>query len=138
MSVPKSQRNESKLTCIVKAEELAVYTMQIVCNERNFPKRYRWCVTNEIVSETRSILRKLVLANSVRVEDVSGHNTRKRLQSEALAHCFALLTEINLAYKIFHLASDRVEFWTGLVINIQRLIRTWQASDDKRFEAQTH
>lgn len=138
MSVPKSQRNESKLTCIVKAEELAVYTMKIVCNEKTFPKRYRWCVTNEIVSETRSILRKLVLANSVRVEDEISHKARKQLQNEALAHCFALLTEINLSYKIFHLASDRVEFWTGLVVNIQRLIRTWQASDDKRFAKNTH
>lgn len=49
MSVVESKREEGELRALTKARELAVYTIRICCNENNFPKRYRWCITNKVV-----------------------------------------------------------------------------------------
>lgn len=49
MSVVKSKRGQGKLLVYTRANELAVYTIQICANEKHFPKRYRWCITNKIV-----------------------------------------------------------------------------------------
>ncbi len=49
MAVPEGKRTESKLAVQTKAIELAIYTVTICSNEKNFPKRYRWCLTNKIV-----------------------------------------------------------------------------------------
>mgnify|MGYP001049815168 CR=1 FL=1 len=46
MSVPKHRRTESKLEVQTKARELAKYTTTICANEKVFPKRDRWIVTN--------------------------------------------------------------------------------------------
>lgn len=48
MSVVESKREEGELRALTKARELAVYTIRICCNENNFPKRYRWCITNKV------------------------------------------------------------------------------------------
>ena len=58
MSVVKSKQTEGKLLVVTKARELAAYTIKICSNEKNFPKRYRWCITAKIVDfneETKKI-----------------------------------------------------------------------------------
>lgn len=47
MAVPEGKRTESKLAVQTKVIELAEYTITICSNEKNFPKRYRWCLTNK-------------------------------------------------------------------------------------------
>lgn len=49
MSVPKSKRGKSKMEVITKVNELTEYTIHICSNEKNFPKRYRWCLTSKII-----------------------------------------------------------------------------------------
>lgn len=49
MSVPASKRERGELAVFTKSSELTAYTVKICTNENNFPKRYRWCITNKIV-----------------------------------------------------------------------------------------
>ena len=84
MSVVQSKRGESDLTLITKANELATYTINICTNEKNFPKRYRWCITNKIVEFALDINNKINMANSVFVKDESDYLLRKGYQTEAL------------------------------------------------------
>ena len=65
MSVVASKRGEGKLLVLTKANELAVYTIRICSNERNFPKRYRWCITAKIVDSAMDISNYANMANSV-------------------------------------------------------------------------
>lgn len=48
MSVVKSKRTKSELEVVNKAIALASYTIHICSNEKNFPKRYRWCLTGKM------------------------------------------------------------------------------------------
>ena len=59
MSVPEGKRTESKLEVQTKAKQLAVYTVGICGNEKYFPKRDRWIITNRIVSTVLEIMEKV-------------------------------------------------------------------------------
>lgn len=135
MSVLSRLRSESELTVILKARELTVYTMTVCSNEKRFPKRYRWCLTGKLIDEAQELLRKLTFANSMRVDEPAESQRRRLMQAEAMAHSFCLLTEINLAFEFFGLPEREVRYWTGLIMEVQRLLKTWQKSDAARLGA---
>ena len=135
MSVLSRLRSESELTVILKARELTVYTMTVCSNEKRFPKRYRWCLTGKLIDEAHELLRKLTFANSMMVDEPAESQRRRLMQAEAMAHSFCLLTEINLAFEFFGLPEREVRYWTGLIMEVQRLLKTWQKSDAARLGA---
>jgi hypothetical protein len=135
MSVVKSKRGESKLKVITQANELATYTIHICSNEKCFPKRYRWCITAKIVDAAIDINNYVNMANSVRVEDDPAMwEIRKGYQVKGLAATFSLLSMMDIAYRTFGIEGKRMEHWTGLVIEVQNLIRSWNRSDKQRYE----
>lgn len=132
MSVEKSKRGEGKLLVITRANELAAYTIKICSNEKNFPKRYRWCISNKLVEAALSINNNIVAANSVYVaDDEQAYNLRRQYQTKALAETYALLSMIDIAYRTFGVESGRVEFWTHLTKEVQALLRNWRKSESK-------
>lgn len=132
MSVVKSQREETELTVITKANELTAYTIKICSNEKNFPKRYRWCITSKIVESSINIGNNIIKANSIYVQSAEDLAARSRYQKEALIETCALLNMISIAYETFGIESDRVKYWTQLVNSVQTLIRNWRKSDANR------
>ena len=133
MAVVKSKRGESELNVVTNSRKLAVYTIKICTNEKNFPKRYRWCVTNEIVKNTNIIHSNILKANSIYVKDESDYKLRKRYQNIALAEIGSLLGNMDIAYELFNISDKRMFYWTGLVIDVQNLLRNWKKSDTKRY-----
>lgn len=91
MSVVKSKRGENELDVITKSRELAVYTIKICTNEKNFPKRYRWCVTNEIVKSVKIIHSNIRKANEVFVKDDADYILRKDYQNRAISEIGSIL-----------------------------------------------
>lgn len=67
MSVPEGKRTESKLAFQTKAIELADYTTTICNNNKIFPKRDRWMITNRIIDKVVTILECTYEANDVYV-----------------------------------------------------------------------
>jgi hypothetical protein len=67
MSVPEGKRTESKLEVQTKAKELALYTVTVCGNEKVFPKRDRWVITNRIVSTALTIMEEVDTANDIYV-----------------------------------------------------------------------
>ena len=134
MSVVKSKRGTNDLDVITKSRDLAVYTIKITSNEKNFPKRYRWCITNEIVKSATSIHRNIIKANEIFIKDESDYKLRKHYQNKALAEVGALLGDMKIAYDLFGVDSNKMYHWTGLVIDVQILLRNWKKSDDKRYK----
>ena len=102
MSVVSGKRGTGDLTVITKANELVDYTLQICTNEKNFPKRYRWCVTNRIIDCTYEICDLIIHANAVyvRPEDDSFFR-RVSYQTQALELTEVLLNQIHRAYRRF-------------------------------------
>ena len=92
MSVIKSKREEGQLLVLTKARELCAYTVTVCKNEKNFPKRDRWILTQPIVTEALSVMSCIRHANSVRVETQQDYDYRRNQQVQAYAHAEALLT----------------------------------------------
>ena len=134
MSVVKSKRGETTLTVLTKARELSIYTIRICSNEKNFPKHYRWCITAKIVDATIDINNNVNMANAVYVKEAADRELRKAYQVRALAATYALLSMIDIAFCAFGIDSERVKYWTGLIVEVQNLIRNWRKSDTERYK----
>ena len=129
MSVPKSKRQEGELRVLTKANDLMAYTITVCSSEKNIPKRYRWCLTSRIIDTTADITDLIIHANSILVKsDADKLNLERRLQmvAEALELTYVLLNQVQIAYQIFKISSDRIEYWTGEIKELQRLLRGWK------------
>ena len=73
MSVIKAKRSEGKLQVLIQANNLCVYTVQICKNEKYFPKRDRWIMTQHIVHEALDVLCCIKRANAVNVATWGGY-----------------------------------------------------------------
>lgn len=135
MSVVKSKRGEGQLVVLTKASELAVYSIKICSNEKCFPKRYRWCITNKIVDAAVEISNNAVMANSVFVKDEFDYKLRKQYQTKALSSTYALLSMIDMAYRVFGIEAGRIEHWTRLTVEAQTMLRNWRKTDIERYKS---
>jgi len=133
MSVVKNKRTESRLEVITRARELAAYTIKICSNEKNFPKRYRWCVTSKIVDSAIGINSLINKANSIYVKTDEDFKQRRECQVEAMSETYGMLTMMDIAYYTFGMDSKRIDHWTGLVLELQQLLRKWRDSDFDRY-----
>lgn len=131
MSVVESKREEGELRALTKARELAVYTIRICCNENNFPKRYRWCITNKVVETALLINLYIEKANSVRLKNATEAEieTRRKYQTIAIAETYAMTNLISISRDLFGLKGDKVEHWTRLVKSVRTLARAWKNSE---------
>jgi hypothetical protein len=131
MSVVESKREEGELRALTKARELAVYTISICCNENNFPKRYRWCITNKVVETALLINLYIEKANSVRLKNAAEVEieTRRKYQTIAIAETYAMTNLISISRDLFGLKGDKVEHWTRLVKSVRTLARAWKNSE---------
>lgn len=132
MSVIVSKRGPQKFGVITKAIKLAVYTVKICANNKYFPKKYRWMLTNRIVTEALNIVLNLRKANNLNLNRPELHADRYSHQMEANGACEALLTLIEVAWGVMPLSENRIEYWTGMVIDVEESLKTWVDSDRKR------
>ena len=116
MSVVSGKRDQGRLKVLDRAYELSKYTLSIVRNEKVFPKSYRWLLSQKIVDETVEALGCIKRANSTKVQCYRDYEYRHNQQIQAYAHLEALLTYIDLAFNVLNISADRVEYWTGLVL----------------------
>jgi hypothetical protein len=114
--------------------ELAEYTITICSNEKNFPKRYRWCLTNKIVDTALEIMNDVNTANSIYVSTKGDYELRRHYQTNALAYTARLLGLMEVAYIKFNIPDKRIKYWTQLVVDARELIKKWRKSDSDRFK----
>ena len=130
MSVPVSKRSQSTCLAVCKADELCAYTVKICSNEKNFPKRYRWCLTNKIVDSAANVDRFASAANSIRVTDTVSHQIRRGYQLRSFAESKSLESMVRIAYNTFHIDDSRIEYWAQLIYDVQNLLYAWIKSEE--------
>lgn len=133
MSVPVGERRESRLEVFVQALDLVTYTLRITKNEKIFLPEYQRQVTDDIIETAKSIYIDAWDANNVRVTTKDDWRARRELQLRAARECNRLLSLIGIAKSSFHLKNKRVKFWTGKVLKVRGMIRSWNESDSKRY-----
>lgn len=90
MSVVKSKRTESKLEVLLVANQIAEYTIRICSNEKSFPKRYRWCLTNKLVDLAMDINNMVQEANAVYVKTARDYQIRRAHAAKGNNHKLVL------------------------------------------------
>ena len=134
MSVLASQRKTGDLTVIIKAKENAIYTLKITHNEKRFPKRYRFSVTNKLQDLAIDILTNLIQANEIFPRTTEEYQHRLFLQRKAMASCRALNTLIYVASECFSIEKKTVAFWGRNVTEIRNMTVSWMNKDRSRFK----
>jgi hypothetical protein len=110
MSVVKSKRGESDLAIINKSRELAVYTARICSNEKNFPKRYRWCITSKIVSDAFDIYGNIRKANTIFVKIRPDYDIRRQCQNKARGALDSLHIRYMDDFILIHQDKEHLEY----------------------------
>ena len=134
MAVPEGKRTESKLEVQTKARELANYTTTICSNEKIFPKRDRWILTNRIVNTVLTIMEEVDTANDIYVSTKVDFDLRRTSQTIALSYTARLLGLMQLAYEKYNIEDKRIKYWTQLVVDTRELIKKWRQSDSNRYK----
>ena len=134
MSVPKGARAEGHLQVIIELQALCTYTIQICKNEKNFPKRDRWILTQHIVRHAVDAYSMARQANAVRVVTMEDYKLRREYQVRCKTSLEALLGLIEIAYMSLGLEVSRVEFWTKSVMSAESKLAAWRNSDRKRYK----
>ncbi len=134
MSVRTGDRNKGKLQVLNKARELKRYSLGLVKNEKYFPKSTRWLHAYPIVNEVRTACTCIRHANSVYVTSDEDYKYRHLEQVKAHASLDALLDLINDAYDANYISGEQVEYWTGLILQTDDLLKSWTKSDKEKYQ----
>lgn len=134
MSVPEGERGKSVLDAIVKANELATYTVNICTNQNVFLPQFQTAVTNKLIDTSIQIFVDAWTANNIYVRTAEDWEERKRLQEKSARECNNLLALIQLAQRVFHLKTKRIKFWSEKTIEVRNYIRAWKETDSRRYQ----
>lgn len=134
MSIPESQRGEGRFAVLIKAQQLAIYTIKICCNKNVFLPEYQSALTDDIIRTAKNIFIRCWTANNIRVgSDGEKRRERRRLQEQAANDCNNLLALMQMAQTLFHLKLKRIKYWGQNTLEVRGLIRGWIESDTKRY-----
>lgn len=132
MSVPEYARNIGRIRVITAAYNNCKHTIKVCKSEKNFPKRDRWILTNNIVNEAESILQCCLMANNINVKCRSDYEDRRQLQMKAKGHAMNQLALMRLAFETLSLDLSE-EYWISSVDDVLVFLKRWTDSDRKRY-----
>lgn len=135
MSVPKYKRTPSKFEILIKCGAVVAHTIKMVSNEKIFPKRYRWCISNKIVDTLLDVMKNIQEANAIKVETRPDYQLRHNYQLKAATELRATFNLMEVAYNLFNIDDDKIDFWTGIMIELQATIKKWTDADTERHSA---
>jgi hypothetical protein len=134
MSVRVGDRGEGKLQVLNKARELKMYSLTTLKSDKRFPKSTRWLYAYPIAEEVRSASISIRRANSVYATTEEEWRYRRLEQVKAHASLNALLDLIDDAYDAGYVTGSQVEYWTGLILKTDDLLKAWMKSDKRTRE----
>lgn len=120
---------EKEMQVIIKAKELASYTLKVTSNNNNFPKKFRFTLVDRMQRKSFDIYESLLEANRTRVEN---KYTRYDLQTQAIVSCEELLFYIEMSMMQNIITTKRAEYWSGLVSDVKHMTLAWRKRDKDR------
>lgn len=122
MSVREGDRQESNLKYIQDAEKLCAHTLLMCNNLKHFPEPV---LANQMKNEAIQALCNLRYNLSAYTLNKKDTRTLFKYQLAAMAHLDALQSLLGQAYdnKFYHINSESVEYWIGLIVNTEESIK---------------
>lgn len=126
--VRKNKRKTSNFETHDVCLKLATYTINILDNEKNFPKSHE-ALTNRMREESTAIYHLVRVANLRNVK--TEKDERLRLQKLAIEKCDELTSDIMISKGIFHVKTKRILHWKALIDDARNHIVAWYRSELK-------
>ncbi len=118
------------------AEKLLKHTMQKLggkAGREYFSKSETFTKKIPLLKTARKIYRLCKKANLIYPTKVKHFKKRQKLVLEAILATDDIFTYLTLFNEEKHIPN--VEFWTGLAVKVDKLLRSWIRSDEKRKQA---
>ena len=89
---------------------------------------------NRIRNCAYDIYAKSWSANKIRADtNAINRIMRYNLQEEAILLCDEMHAYIGIAKQLYHLRSRRMKYWSGLIMEVRKLLQAWKESDVNRY-----
>lgn len=109
------------LYALDKARDLTAHTLKICSNKNIFSEEYSY-LTQKLVDTSLDIYLMARRANNIKVTNLTERNHRRFQQDVAISESDELLALIDLAKRVFHLKSNKVNFWIAMVEETKMLL----------------
>lgn len=129
-----SERTQGDYDILQKAKEIAGYVLKITHNEKNFPKRYRFSVTNKLQEKAMDIIANLIEAYEIYPNSQAEFDERLSRMKVARAEIRSLLTLTEVAATAFEIKASTFEYLTRQLMDLKKHLTAWIQSDLKRFK----
>lgn len=134
MSVPVYRRSENKLEAYKLTMTMIKYTLQMLENEKIFPKKSRWNLCSRIMDTCLDCAIKIHQSNKIQPKIVEEAEKRLELQKDVLLNFEALWCLMTIAYESYSIPSEKMEIWGDHLLNAENKVKAWHSGDIKRFK----
>lgn len=130
MSVNKSDRTDKSELCYL-AEQAEYKIIKMTMNEKYFPKRARFIITNQIIDSVMSMANNMNIANSIFPNPEEKVKIREQYQYIGRGNLNSLESQLNLANKLFNIPSGVLDEIFVILKEIKSRYSNWVKSGRK-------
>lgn len=131
MSVIKSKRGESSVQFLETAQEIQKHSLRQVV--KYIPKRYTFYVSQKITDSATDAHSYVKKANSIFPTNKRDAELRREFFMRAYAEYQSLISQINIAYDMFHIPDDAMVAWMQMINSELALIKAVMRKDKERY-----
>ena len=134
MSVRTGDRSQGHIQVLNSMRILEEYTCQICSSDKVFLGEYNQVFALQILDKCLDAGAELYDAfhtNPILPQDLL---IRRAHQTECHSHLNSMLHLMEVAFKTLHISPRQIEYWTGLVLDVEKGLDVWSASDLKRYK----
>ena len=130
VSVPKSQRTDKSDVCYL-ASQIEFKIVKMTMNEKYFPKRARFIITNKIIDSAMNVSANCFAANAIFPTSQEKLNIREQYQTIGKANLSALEHQLNLVNRLFNIPSALMDDIFSDISELKKMYSNWVKSGKK-------
>ena len=130
ISVVKSRRTDKSEMCYL-ANEVEYKVIKMTMNEKYFPKRARFIITNKLIDSAMNISANFNAANAIFPNTEEKLKLREQYQTIGKANISALEHQLNLSVKLFNIPSAVMDDIFSQVSEMKKMYSNWVKSGRK-------
>lgn len=124
MSVPKSRRTDKSDVCYL-AGQIEYKAIKMTMNEKYFPKRARFIISNKLIESAMNIAANFYAANAIYPTSQEKLTLREQYQQVGKSNIVALEHQLNLSNKLFNIPSAVLEDIFSDITEMKKMYPNW-------------
>ena len=130
ISVVKSRRTDKSEMCYL-ANEVEYKVIKMTMNEKYFPKRARFIITNKLIDSAMNVSANFNAANAIFPNTEEKLKLREQYQTIGKANISVLEHQLNLSVKLFNIPSAVMDDIFSQVSEMKKMYSNWVKSGRK-------